>query len=153
LPHRCRDSHSASAAPIFKANYGRKPEDDFTYAELFASLHLEDRERVIQTVQTAIQQQTVYRSEYRVIWPDGSLHWVSASGRLIQFEEGTPPQMARVSLDVTQKHIADLAMMQAEKLAAVGRLAPSIAYEINNPLECVINLLFLARGSTDLDEI
>jgi phosphoglycerate-specific signal transduction histidine kinase len=61
--------------------------------------------------------------------------------------------MARVSLDVTQKHIADLAMMQAEKLAAVGRLAPSIAYEINNPLECVINLLFLARGSTDLDEI
>lgn len=142
-----------STTPIFRANYGRKPEDDFTYAELLASLHVEDRERVLQAMQVAIQEQTVYRLEYRVLWPDGSLHWISASGRLITAEEGTPPQMAGVSLDVTQKHIAELALMQAEKLAVVGRLATSIAHEINNPLESVTNLIFLARGSTDLGEI
>ena len=93
---------------IFKRNYCRKPEDDLTYAELFASRYLEDRERVIQAMQVAIQEQTVYRLEHRVLWPDGSLHWISASGRLITREEGTPPQMAGISLGLTIKHIAEL---------------------------------------------
>ena len=39
------------------------------------------------------------------------------------------------------------ALMQTEKLAAVGRLASSIAHEINNPLESVTNLIYLARES------
>ena len=43
--------------------------------------------------------------------------------------------------------------MQSEKLAAVGRLAASIAHEINNPLESVTNLLYLARTSVDLEEV
>ena len=55
--------------------------------------------------------------------------------------------------DVTEQKRATAALMQAEKLAAVGRLAASIAHEINNPLESVTNLLFLARGSTNLDEV
>ncbi len=40
------------------------------------------------------------------------------------------------------------ALMRSEKLAAVGRLASSMAHEINNPLEAVTNLLFLSRGNT-----
>ncbi len=43
--------------------------------------------------------------------------------------------------------------MQSEKLAAVGRLAASIAHEINNPLEAVTNLLYLSRSSEDMDEV
>ena len=39
--------------------------------------------------------------------------------------------------------------MQSEKLAVVGRLAASIAHEINNPLESITNLLYLAERSTD----
>jgi signal transduction histidine kinase len=61
--------------------------------------------------------------------------------------------MAGVSLDVTQKHLAEAALLQSEKLAAVGRLASSIAHEINNPLESVTNLLYLARNSTDVEQI
>ena len=44
------------------------------------------------------------------------------------------------------------ALLQSEKLAAVGRLASSISHEINNPLESVTNLLFLARQSDSLPE-
>ena len=43
--------------------------------------------------------------------------------------------------------------MQTEKLAAVGRLASTMAHEINNPLEAVTNLLYLARQASSLDEI
>jgi signal transduction histidine kinase len=61
--------------------------------------------------------------------------------------------MAGVTLDVTQKHLSEAALLQTEKLAAVGRLASSIAHEINNPLEAVTNLLYLALGSNDVSEI
>jgi signal transduction histidine kinase len=44
-------------------------------------------------------------------------------------------------------------LVQNEKLAAVGRLASSIAHEINNPLEAVTNLLYLSQGSADLAEV
>jgi signal transduction histidine kinase len=47
---------------------------------------------------------------------------------------------------------AESALIQSEKLAAVGRLAASISHEINNPLEAVTNLLFLIRAEGDLSD-
>ena len=55
--------------------------------------------------------------------------------------------------DITDRLKADAALMKNEKLAAVGRLASSIAHEINNPLESVTNLLYLAQGSSDPAEV
>jgi signal transduction histidine kinase len=49
------------------------------------------------------------------------------------------------SSDVTDRKRAEEALRNSEKLAATGRLAASIAHEINNPLEAVTNLIFLAR--------
>ena len=48
--------------------------------------------------------------------------------------------------DITDQKRIQGALIQSEKLAAVGKLASSIAHEINNPLESVTNLLFLARS-------
>jgi len=55
--------------------------------------------------------------------------------------------------DITDRRKADAALIKNEKLAAVGRLAASIAHEINNPLESVTNLLYLAQSSTSLKEV
>ena len=48
--------------------------------------------------------------------------------------------------DITERRRAQEVLRQSEKLAAVGRLASSIAHEINNPLEAITNLVYLARG-------
>ena len=63
--------------------------------------------------------------------------------------DGTVQAITAASLDITQQKKAERALMQSEKLAVVGRMAASIAHEINNPLESVTNLLYLAEHSTD----
>jgi PAS domain S-box-containing protein len=63
--------------------------------------------------------------------------------------DGTVQAISAASLEITQQKKAELALMQSEKLAVVGRLAASIAHEINNPLESVTNLLYLAERSEE----
>ena len=68
-------------------------------------------------------------------------------------EHGEVEAISAASLEVTQQRRAEAALVRSDKLAAVERLAASIAHEINNPLESVTNLLYLARSSTDAAEI
>jgi len=63
------------------------------------------------------------------------------------------PVMAVVTLeDVTAMKQAEEALVRSEKLASVGRMAATVAHEINNPLAAVMNTLFLARGAVDSSE-
>ncbi len=57
-----------------------------------------------------------------------------------------------LGVDVTESKRAEQALLQSEKLAAVGRLASSIAHEINNPLEAVTNLVYLAKQAAQNPE-
>ena len=57
-----------------------------------------------------------------------------------------------IVVEATQRKRAEEALRKTEKLAAAGRLAASIAHEINNPLEAVTNLLYLLRHQPSLDE-
>lgn len=55
--------------------------------------------------------------------------------------------------DLTDRKLAEYALLTAEKLAATGKLANAIAHEINNPLEAVTNLIYLASSSSTVDDI
>ena len=66
--------------------------------------------------------------------------------------DGSVEAIAAVVLEVTHQKKAEAALIQSEKLAAVGRLASSISHEINNPLEAITNLLYLIGLSEDLSE-
>ena len=56
------------------------------------------------------------------------------------------------SLEITQQKKTEAALIQSEKLAAVGRLASSISHEINNPLEAITNLLYLIALDSNLPQ-
>ncbi len=67
----------------------------------------------------------------------------------------TPTQVRWVgviALDASDRKRSEEALRRSEKLAVTGRLAASIAHEINNPLEAITNLLFLLRNFTELPE-
>jgi PAS domain S-box-containing protein len=87
--------------------------------------------------------------EYRVVWPNGEVHMLEMRGHRVA---GSRCVWRGVTLDVTERKKAEAALLRAEKLAAMGRLASTVAHEINNPLESVTNLLFLARSSPALDQ-
>lgn len=58
-----------------------------------------------------------------------------------------------VLADVTDRKLAEYALRTAEKLAATGKLANAIAHEINNPLEALTNLLYLAQNSGSYESV
>ncbi len=54
---------------------------------------------------------------------------------------------SKIARDITARKQMERSLVQSEKLAAAGRMAATVAHEINNPLEAVLNLIFLARGT------
>lgn len=58
---------------------------------------------------------------------------------------------SKIVRDITTRKQMERSLIQSEKLAAAGRMAATVAHEINNPLEAIMNLIFLARGSCDQD--
>jgi nitrogen-specific signal transduction histidine kinase len=65
---------------------------------------------------------------------------------------GQVESLIAVSRDITELKFAHQAIMQAEKLVAAGRLAATVAHEINNPLEAVTNFIYLAKTSEGVPE-
>ncbi len=71
----------------------------------------------------------------------------------IRAADGRVVAISSAVVEVTEDRKRTAALLQTEKLAAVGRLAASIAHEINNPLQSVTNLLYLARTSKSFEEV
>lgn len=67
--------------------------------------------------------------------------------------DAEPSSMVLVISDVTDRRLAEYAVRTAERIAATGRLANAIAHEINNPLESLINLLYLAQTSNSMEAV
>jgi PAS domain S-box-containing protein len=114
-------------------------------------IHPEDAGRVEESRRQARELGRDYHERYRVRWPNGSVHWLESQGKCQRDSEGQVTRVVGVLSDVTHRMRAEEAMLRAEKLAVAGRLAASVAHEINNPLEAVGNLLFLITLSKSLE--
>jgi PAS domain S-box-containing protein len=83
--------------------------------------------------------------------PDGQVRWMRLHSRPRRMPDGHVVWDG-VQTDITEHKRAEEALLRSEKLASVGRMAATIAHEINNPLEAVMSLLFLAEGDKQLPE-
>ncbi len=124
---------------------------DGRYESWMESIFLEDRQQVHRSITDALASNGEYEVQYRVIFADKSVHWLEARGRTILIGD-TPVRIPGVAMDVTSRKAAEQALRQSEKLAATGRLAASIAHEINNPLASVMNALYILRTNAKVPD-
>ena len=103
-----------------KRQWGLPPDEEFDYARAMERIHPEDRPRVDRAVQESLDPRSSggYRVEYRLVWPDGSIHWIDARGQ-VEFEgaaaERRPVKMIGVEVDVTDRKRAEDALRASEE--------------------------------------
>lgn len=93
-----------------------------------------------------------YTYETELVERPGEVRTFNVNYSPVFGESGEVRAISAAVLEVTQQKRAEAALVQSEKLAAVGRLAASISHEINNPLEAVTNLLYISMLDESLSE-
>ncbi len=139
------------SSPRCREIFGYAADAKFQYDDFLRSLHPEDRAIVDAVIKRALDPAgtRTYDYEYRIVRGQGEVRWILAKGKTF-FEERDGQTVAvrfvGTVLDRTEQKLAQDALIEAERLAIVGRLTASIAHEIRNPIESVVNLLYLIDG-------
>jgi PAS domain S-box-containing protein len=99
-----------TASATCKALFGRTADEDFSYEDLIASIHSDDRKRMQEGVQTSIERGTDYATEYRNVWPDGSIHWAEIRARHVRDRTTGKSRLVGVASDITERKTAEGAL-------------------------------------------
>jgi PAS domain S-box-containing protein len=89
--------------------YVGRPEDFHRY------VHPEDRNLVSDAVADARINHRPYAAEFRVVWPDGTMRWVAATGKFYYSPNGEPERMLGMAVDITDRKQAEDALRETEK--------------------------------------
>ena len=119
-----------------------------TYEALAQFLVPEDRARVARELLLAVEQGAEFDTEYRTVWPDGSLHWVAARGRVYRSAAGKPQSMVGVCWDVTRRKAAEEELKEVTKSLArsntdLQQFAYVASHDLQEPLRMVTSFLQL----------
>lgn len=91
------------------------PAEQVSYAEFIKRVHPDDQEIVEAAQNQTLHHQAEYNAEYRIILDDGTLRWVNSRGNVMRDAQGNPLLMTGVTMDVTARKIAEVALKQAEE--------------------------------------
>ncbi|WP_054465581.1 PAS domain S-box protein [Planktothricoides sp. SR001] len=147
--------------------YGVNPESNtrLVYEIWSTGLHPDDREASESLIRQTVLGQAEFDTEFRVIHPDGSIHFIKAFGLLLRNPEGNPEKMIGVNFEITDRKQAEaqlqsllqesqaksqelqlayrelqetqIQLIQAEKMSSLGQLVAGVAHEINNPVSFI----------------
>lgn len=84
--------------------FGLKPEQfDGRYETFQRHVHPDDLQVIEHKIEAARTQRLDFQHEFRVVWPDDSIHWVAGRGRFFYDESGAPVRMCGVAVDISQR--------------------------------------------------
>jgi PAS domain S-box-containing protein len=142
-----------------KALFGLPPDAPVIYREWTEAIHPEDLLTAEEVLERALRDRQPFSTQYRVIWPDGSIHWLAVIGRG-SYGPGTgrPLRMRGIMLDITERKRTEERLQEVLRLEAIGRLAGGIAHDLNNMLVAILgfsDLLAQSMGANDprLDDV
>jgi PAS domain S-box-containing protein len=130
--------------PAYEEIWGRPVEDwPHDLQEFMDDVHPDDRDRL----SLIPEEQTV---EFRIIRSDDKVRWIRARVFPIHGRSGQLYRLAGVAEDVSKQKQTMNALLYAEQLAVAGKMAASLAHEINNPLQAAIGCLGLAQQQLEM---
>lgn len=125
------------------------------YKDWAERVHPDDLPRVIEDLQQCFAECRAHEIEYRIIWPDGSIHWVQVRGRPVCDSEGRPLRMMGTVMDVTERKAADEELKAAQESAELANRAKDhflavLSHELRTPLTPVVMGVSMLQDRADL---
>jgi len=138
------------------ANYGLPPEAELTYQRLASLVHPGDIATWNIVIENAISTASDFEMEYRVVWPDESIHWIYVRGDCTARSGDKASKLAGVSIDITARKRLEEVAIEAQQAAEAANMAKSeflanMSHEIRTPMNAVIGLstiLAMSQGLT-----
>jgi len=107
--------------------YGLPPDQPpLSYEGWLSLIHPVDRERVQKLMQDTLERTHVWDAEFRVVWPDGSEHWLLGKGAVFLDDSGHPVRITGVNLDITEGKHAAAALRESEERLRFAQQAAGI---------------------------
>jgi len=150
-PSRDRLTLSRRMAALFGLPAGAP----FTRGDLVARLHPDDRDRVLGAWARAVEAGGEHRFEYRVVRPNGELRWLESWGQLVRGENGAPPRLVGLAVDVTDRKRTEAALRESEaryRLLFERHPSPLWVFDLDTLRFLAVNDAALARYGYERDE-
>ena len=140
--------------PLF--GYARG-ELETSFDNFLAALHPDDRQSVLDAIDACIEHEQPYAIEHRVVWPDGSVRWLSEYGAVERAETGEPLRMIGVVQDIDERKRAVMQLMAAREEADRANQAKSeflsrMSHELRTPMNAVLGFTQLIQADPGLSE-
>ncbi len=108
-------------SPRCRAIFGVPADETVSWDRFLAALHPDDRDRTKAAIRQALQGGREYDHQHRAVWPDGSVHWVHAKGRVEFGADGRPRRMAGIAMDITDYKTTEQALLDSQERLRLAR--------------------------------
>jgi PAS domain S-box-containing protein len=102
--------------------------------------HPDDRLENDSVLEQARRGEKEYDTEFRVVWPDGTIRSIKALGQVQWDSGGNPVRMTGINYDITELKELEARLQQSQKMESIGNLAGGIAHDFNNILFPIVGM-------------